>query len=112
MYLYLEIFNVYHKEWLTYSGGTDRPDEPCYNFSVSNDRTEMVNFPTRIPGCDWLSDALSDCLFLQTLIYVLQWLFLPWEILFMLLPQFPLTFLQIKKGMTLFIKKLIIYNLL
>ena len=26
-------FNVHHKDWLTYSGGTDRPGEFCYNFS-------------------------------------------------------------------------------
>ena len=25
-------FYVHHKEWSTYSGGTDRPDELCYNF--------------------------------------------------------------------------------
>ena len=25
-------FNVYHEDWLTYSGGTDRPGELCYNF--------------------------------------------------------------------------------
>ena len=24
--------NVHHKDWLTYSGGTDRPGELCYNF--------------------------------------------------------------------------------
>ena len=23
-------FNVHHKDWLTYSGGTDRPGELCY----------------------------------------------------------------------------------
>ena len=45
-------FNVHHKDWLTYSGGTDRPGELCYNFSISNDLTQMVNFPTRIPDCD------------------------------------------------------------
>ena len=38
-----EDFNVHHKDWLTYSGGTDRPGELCYNFSVSNDLTQMVN---------------------------------------------------------------------
>ena len=27
-------FNIPHKDWLTYSGGTDRPDELCYNFSM------------------------------------------------------------------------------
>ena len=25
-------FNVHHRDWLTYSGGTDRPDELCYIF--------------------------------------------------------------------------------
>ena len=42
-------FNVHHKDWLTYSGGTDRPGELCYNFSISNNLTQIVNFPTRIP---------------------------------------------------------------
>ena len=45
---------------LTYSGGTDRPGELCYNFSISNDLTQMVNFPTRIPDCDSHSPALLD----------------------------------------------------
>ena len=47
-------FNVHHKDWLTYSGGTNWPGELCYNFSISNDLTQMVNFPTRIPDCDSL----------------------------------------------------------
>ena len=47
-----EDFNVHHKDWLTYSGGTDRPGELCYNFSISNDLTQIFNFPTRIPYCD------------------------------------------------------------
>ena len=42
-------FHVHHKDWLTYSGGTDQPGELCYNFSISNDLTQMVNFSTRIP---------------------------------------------------------------
>ena len=53
-------FNVHHNGWLTYSGGTDQPGEPCYNFSISNDLTQMVNFPTRIPDCDSHSPALLD----------------------------------------------------
>ena len=53
-------FNVHHKDWLTYSGGTDRPGELCYNFSISNDLTQMVNFPSRIPDCDSHSPALLD----------------------------------------------------
>ena len=40
-------FNVHHKDWLTYSGRTDRSDELCYNFYISNDLTQMVNFPLR-----------------------------------------------------------------
>ena len=55
-------FNVHHKDWLTYSGGTDRPGELCYNFSISNDLTHMVNFPTWIPDCDSHSPALFDLL--------------------------------------------------
>ena len=43
-------FNVHHKDWLTYSGGTYRP----------GDLTQMVNFPTRIPDCDSHSPALLD----------------------------------------------------
>ena len=36
-----------------------------YNFSTSNDLTQMVNFPTRIPDCDSHSPALLD-LFLSS----------------------------------------------
>ena len=55
-------FNVHHKDWLTFSGGTDRPGELCYNFSISNDLIQMVNFPIRIPDCDSHSPALLDLL--------------------------------------------------
>ena len=58
-------FNVHHKNWLTYSSGTDRPGQLCYNFSISNDLTQMVDFPTRIPDCDSHSPALLD-LFLSS----------------------------------------------
>ena len=53
-------FNVHHKDWLTYSGRTDRPGKLCYNFSISNDLTQIANFPTRIPDCDSHSPALLD----------------------------------------------------
>ena len=58
-------FNVHHKDWLTYSSGTDPPGELCYNFSISHDLTQMVNFPTLIPDCDSHSLALLD-LFLSS----------------------------------------------
>ena len=32
-------FNVHHKDWLTYPGGTDRPGELCYNLSWWNRST-------------------------------------------------------------------------
>ena len=57
--------NVHHKDWLTYSGGTDRSGELCYNFSISNDLTQIVNFPTQIPDCDSHSPAVLD-LFLSS----------------------------------------------
>ena len=53
-------FNAQCKDWLTYSGETDRPGELCYTFSISNDLTQMVNFPTRIPDCNSHSPALLD----------------------------------------------------
>ena len=53
-------FNIHHKDWLTYSGGTDRPGELCYNFSISNDLTQIVKFLTRSPDCDSHSSALLD----------------------------------------------------
>ena len=56
----LDDFNVHQKDWLTYSGGTDRSSELCYNFSVSNDFTQIVNFSTWIPDCDSHSPALLD----------------------------------------------------
>ena len=83
-------FNVHHKEWLTYSSGTDRPGELCYNFSVTNDLTQMLSFPTWIPDCDshspflldlFISSDASICsamtffwiyFFLLTLVFVLQ----------------------------------------
>ena len=55
-----EDFNIHDEDWLTYSGGTDRPGELCYKFSISNDLTQMVNFPTQIPDCDSHSPALLD----------------------------------------------------
>ena len=53
-------FNIHHKNWLAYSAG-----ELCYSFSISNDLTQMVNFPTRIPDCDSHSPALLDLFLLM-----------------------------------------------
>ena len=69
--------NIHHRDWLTYSGGTYRPDEPSYNFSIPNELTQMVGFPIWIPDCDSHSFSLLD-FFLLTLVFVLQWLSLHW----------------------------------
>ena len=45
-------FNIHHKDWLTYSSGTNRSGELCYNFSISNYLTQMINSPTCIADCD------------------------------------------------------------
>ena len=56
-------FNVHHKDLLTYSNGTDRSGELCYNFSISNELTQMVNVSTRIPDCDSHSQVFLDLFF-------------------------------------------------
>ena len=53
-------FNIHHEDCLTYSGCTDRSGELCYNFSFSDNLTQMVNFPTWIPDCDSHRPALLD----------------------------------------------------
>ena len=53
-------FNIHHKDWLTYSGGIDQPGELFYNFFISNDLMQMVNFPMWILDCDSHSLALLD----------------------------------------------------
>ena len=64
-------FDVHHMGWLTYSGGTYGPGELCYNFSMPNDLTQIVNVPTWIPDCNSHSPALLDLFFLM-LVSVLQ----------------------------------------
>ena len=53
-------FNVHYKDWPTYSGGNDRPGKLCYNFSISNDLTQIVDFPIWIPDCDSHSPSPLD----------------------------------------------------
>ena len=88
-------FNVHHRDWVTYSGGTELPGELCYNFSISNDLNQMVNSPTWITACDSHSPALLDLILSSDASIC----FTNLEILTMLLSQFPLTFLQIHNDM-------------
>ena len=85
-------FNVHHMDWLTYSGGTNRLGELCYNFSSQMTLLRCLTF---LLGS--LTVTLTVLLFwinffLLMLVFVLQWLSLHWEILVILLSQFPLTF--------------------
>ena len=66
----------------------------------------MVNVPTQIPDCDPYSPALLDLFLFSAAMIVLQWPSLHWEILIMLLSQFPLTFQQIHNGILRFIAQL------
>ena len=62
----------------------------------------MVNFTIQIPDGNSHSPAL-----ILRLVFLIPWFSLLWEILIMLLPQIPLTFLQTKKVMSLFIAQTI-----
>ena len=70
--------------------------------SVSNGLTQMVNFPTRIPDCDSHRPAFLDLLLSSDASVCSTMASLHWEILIMLLSQFPLTFHQIHNGIHCF----------
>ena len=82
-------FNVHHKDWLTYSGGTDRSGE------LKRPYSDLTVILTVLLFCIYL--------FLLTLVFVLQRVSLHWEILIMLLSQFPLTFHHIYNRLPCFI---------
>ena len=87
----------HHKDWLTYSGGTDRSGELCYNFFsviISNDLTQMINFPTRIPICDSPSQVFLDLFISFDASISSTMAFPPLGSSDMLLSQFPLAFQQ------------------
>ena len=83
-------FNIHHKDWLTCSGGTDRPGQLCYNFSISHDLTWMVNFPARISDCDPHSPALLD-LFLSSDASIFSTMASPISEILIMMCQFLLT---------------------
>ena len=90
-------FNVHYKDWLTYSGGTDRPAELFYNFSISNNLTQMIDFPTGILDCVYHGSALLDLFISFDLVFVLQWLSLHWKNTVMFLSLFPFISFILKK---------------
>ena len=52
-------FDVNHMDWLTYSSGTDRPGRLRFNFPITNDLTQMINFPPRMPDSDSQGPTVS-----------------------------------------------------
>ena len=89
--MFFGVFNVHHKDWLTYSGGTDR----LVNFVIILlFQMTLLRWLTFLLG--YLTVTFAVLLFwiyiyLLTLVFVLQWLSIHWEILIMLLSQFSLT---------------------
>ena len=75
----------------------------CYSFSISNELTQMVNFPTRIPDCDCHSPALLDKPFSSDASICSAMAFPPLENSDHVVVLFPLTFHQIHKWMPCFI---------
>lgn len=59
MFLRLTLFKASANVFV-YSGGTDRPGVTCYIFYISNNVSQMVNFPIRVPDCDSHCPALLD----------------------------------------------------
>ena len=95
--------NLHQKDCLTYSGGTDRPGEIFYNFSVSKHLTQMINLSTWIPDCDSHSPPVLDLLLFSDAGTCSAMAFTQLKILIMLLSQFPLTFHQTQNDMPRFI---------
>ena len=72
--------SVYHKDQLSYSGGTNRPDEYCHNLKrpYSDSGLSYVILECNLILTVWL---IWSCLFLLTLVFVLECLPFHWEIL-------------------------------
>ena len=66
-------FKVHHKDWLTYSSRTDKLGELCYSISITNDLTQMVNFPNWIPECYSRNPALLDAFVCSTVAFPTMW---------------------------------------
>ena len=86
------------KDWFT-----SQPGDLCYNFSILNDLTQILNCPTWIPDSDSHRRALLD-LFLSSDASICSIMaFPPLGILIMLLSQIRLTFYRLYSGMPCFI---------
>ena len=83
---------------------TDKSGELCFNFSISNNLTQMVDLTTRIPECDYHSSALLDLFISCNASICSTMAFRPLGNSDHLLSlQFPSTFHQTHNGMPRFI---------
>ena len=94
-------FNVHHKDWLTYSGGADRPSGPF--FLSQTTLLRWLTFLLRSQTVILLFLLFWIHFFLLMLVFVLQWLCLHRESVIMLLSQFQLIFHQFHDRMSCFI---------
>ena len=53
-------FNIHHIEWLTHSRDIDAAGRLCYNFALTQNLTQMVDFPTHIPDRPDCASHLLD----------------------------------------------------
>ena len=103
-------FNVHHKDWLTYSGETD---DLVNSVIIFLSQMTLPRWWTFLLGYQTL--ILIVLLFwiyilLLMLVFVLQWLSFHWEILIILLSQFPLTFNQIQNGCSISLHSLWLFS--
>ena len=56
-------FNARNPDWLVHSHTTDAAGLSCHDFAMSQDLTQIVGFPTRIPDWDVHQPFLSVSLF-------------------------------------------------
>ena len=64
-------FNIHHKNWLIYSGGTDRSGKLCYNFSPTT-LLRGLTFLLRSQTFILIVRLFWICFFLLILVFVLQ----------------------------------------
>ena len=91
-------FNVHHEDWLTFSGGINRPQGTLIIFLS---QTTLLRWLTFLH--EFFTVTLTDLFiwiyfFLQMVTFVLQWPPLHWEILINVFSQIPYSFLQTQKG--------------
>ena len=96
-------FNAHHKDWLTYSGGAERPDELLQFFYLKIILPRWLTFLFIFLTVTLTALLIWISFFLLMLAFVLQWLSFYWEILILWLSQFPLTFYQNQNEIPCFI---------